>query len=52
MAYKDSDDGFEPRTPAHDGVWFLIEPAVTPFPCTEEQGKMWYRMPTTTKLMR
>ena len=37
-------DGFEPRSPAEDSIWFLIEPAVPPFPCTKEEGKMWYRM--------
>jgi hypothetical protein len=28
----------------YDGTWFLFDPAVPPFPCTEAEAEIWYRM--------
>jgi len=25
-----------------DGSWFLFEPAEPPFPCTPDEGKIWF----------
>jgi hypothetical protein len=35
---------FEPTPRNHDGAWFLCEPAVPPFRCTEAAAEVWLQM--------